>query len=294
MCGIVGYVGKDKKIREIFDLAYKNKHRGDDDGFGYYDFTNSKMTRTLLDMDEVEDGEISLAKDDKKGLFKRRLAILKKELKQTTNFILFHHRKASSGSACTSNTHPIKIRKDIYYCQNGTVGGYSLLKRYFEIYNREKYHTDTDTEVIAKFIENEYRKDGVVKAFNRAEKLFRWIGVMIRMDIKNNNLIIFKDDDRSLFVYEIKGDYLMISEPLPSIREFDKCYRLDWGVFQLNKEGLGVIVGEMNEVGNRIKVFIPKADGTFKCDCCGGDNNSTIKAYDTQDFCLGCSSKTTI
>ncbi len=291
MCGIVGYVGKETKIWNLFNMAYLNKHRGDEDGFGFYDFTNSKMTKSILELDEIKDNEISSTRDDKKGTFKRRLSQIRKELDVKTKFTLFHHRKASCGGVNTSNTHPIKITKDIYYCQNGTVGGYDLLKRYFKIYNNVKYQGNTDTEVVSKFMEKVYKKEGVVGAYKQAIELFEYIGVVIRMDVKNNELLIFKDIDRTLFVYENKEGCLLISEPLPSIKDFDKCYRLDWGVFKLSEKGFESFGGKMEEVGWKIKHFIDKTTNNFKCDDCGVNNDRTIRAFDNKDFCLGCITK---
>jgi len=91
-------------------------------------------------------------------------------------------------------------------------------------------------------------------------------------------------------MYEKNGEFILLSEPMPS-KTFDSCYRLDRGVFKFNSKGIEVMGGEMVKVKDRILEFMGRANGNFKCDCCGVDNGRTIRIKNNKDYCLGCITK---
>lgn len=291
MCGIIAYNGELKiPITHIFKQAEKNEHRGDEDGFGYCDLANNDVVRTILKFEEIRDSKLdTLRKGKKEELekLKARLPLIQKALTKETNFIIFHHRKASSGSVHIVNTHPIKVNNNIYYMQNGTIDGWWTLRCYLELFEKAKYNTWTDTEVIAKLIEDNLNKGkSAVKIFKLITTL-AGIGVVIRVDTKNKEMLVFKDKDRSLYLYVNKNDYLLISEPLFEIKEFEKLYRLDDCVLKLTKDKYELLYGEMVDVKDVIVPYLNKEIGEFKCDKC--DSHRTIRVKGTtHDYCLAC------
>lgn len=288
MCGIIIYKGEKRAINGLFEIATINKHRGDDDGFGYYDFTNKKLVKTMLEFDEVTSNKISSTrKDEVEKELKKRLPVVIAGLEAKTNFIAFHHRKASVGSAKYKNTHPMEVKRGVVYMQNGTVKGGDLLKRYLEIYDHIKFKNDTDTELVANFTEKTLDSFGYTETFNKITKLFKEIGVLVRIDKDKKEVIVLKDKSRTLYLYQSKKNILLISEPLFELKKFDKCFRLDYGIFKLSEDGFVLIGGVMEDVTEKISKYLEMKSGTIKCDGCDA-GSPTIRVGDNKDYCLSC------
>lgn len=293
MCGIIifqgkGKAGKGRTIKSLYDIAVINKHRGDDDGFGYYDFTNKNMVKTILKFSELEEYKVDRTGEKKLNEeLTKRLPIVKKGMETWTNLIAFHHRKASAGKVALMNTHPITIRKNILYFQNGTIKGYDLLKRYLEIYDKIKFNTNTDTELLSQFTEKTMKDNDLLKTWTKITKLFSEIGVLVRIDKKNKEILIFKDRSRTLFAYEMDDNLLFVSEPMFEIKKFNRCLRLDYGVFKITEDKFEVIGGMMRDVTKRVQKHIKMNWGEFNCDECRG-GGKTIRFTNNKDYCLSC------
>ena len=296
MCGIVIWQGKEVPIKTLFDCAVINNHRGEEDGFGYIDFTNNKVSKTILHFDEIVKGVLDDKRDTDKpkeqANLKRRLTIVKKELYNKSNFVLFHHRKASAGGIHIVNTHPLKIKNNLYYCQNGTISDYWLLRKYFQMFNDKKYKSTTDSEFVGMFVEDLMKKEKDLKKVHKIlGELFYSFGVIIRIDKKNKELTIFKDDDRSLYVYHMEdGGILLISEPQFQIKNFKKCYKLVSGVFKLNEKGFTTIDGKIKNVTKKLLEYIEMKESDFCCDNgqCKCKNTIRFGKLGLKDYCLNC------
>jgi len=291
MCGIIIYKGNPIPRKALFNIARINKHRGEEDGFGYVDLTNNKVTKTILHLDEVEDIKLDTDRKDKKDILKlnKRIIVINKELKEETEFMLFHHRKASAGGVHIDNTHPLKIKENVSYCQNGTVYSYWALRSYLRAFNNVKYSSTTDTEVVGKLIENLIdKKIPLKKIFKVITEIFDEIGVVIRIDKKKKELLIFKDEERSLYLYDTIHGFYLISEPIFELKKFNKCYRLDKGIYKLNEKGFRKIAGKKpKDVTEKLLEHLFKETKAFACDECKS-KAKTVRIKDNDDYCLVC------
>ena len=288
ICGIVGVItkkGKSQKhkLSEIFQYAVTNKHRGEDDGFGIMDIENEKIRKSTFTFDEINDEELS---DDRKKELKK-----KKEIKQTesklkelkkymdgveSKALLIHHRKSSFGSVRLCNTHPFRISKQTYYMHNGSIDGIYPLRNYLEYIGGCKFKSYTDSEVISTVFEGFWKsKDKEFKSYksklDMLSKIFWGFGVIIRVDTKKKGITIISDGARSLYLYDYKDFFLLISEPISSLNGFNQCLKLEEGIFSLNENGFKKRNGKVMIITKELNEFLDSGrqeSHAIKCEFC--------------------------
>ena len=153
MCGIIGYIG-DKKASPILIKGLKNlEYRG-------YDSAGIAT---------ISENEILIKKDvgnieavNKKANFS----------KLEGNIGLAHTRWATCGSVTKENAHPhTDCTNKISIVHNGIIENYNKLKK--ELLKKgHKFKSDTDTEIIAHLIEDNYQgslKEATLKALKKLE-----------------------------------------------------------------------------------------------------------------------------
>ncbi len=141
MCGIVGYVGSDNAKDVIIDGLKRLEYRG-------YDSAGIAL---------IVDGEIFV--------YKRRGKIrnLERELRKREVFSgtgIGHTRWATHGEPNDENAHPhLSCDGKIALVHNGIIENYAELRE--ELLKKgHRFSSDTDTEVIAHLIEEEFRERG--------------------------------------------------------------------------------------------------------------------------------------
>ena len=141
MCGIVGYVGSDNAKDVIIDGLKRLEYRG-------YDSAGIAL---------IVDGEIFV--------YKRRGKIrnLERELRKREVFSgtgIGHTRWATHGEPNDENAHPhLSCDVKIALVHNGIIENYAELRE--ELLKKgHRFSSDTDTEVIAHLIEEEFRERG--------------------------------------------------------------------------------------------------------------------------------------
>ncbi|RUM88803.1 MAG: glutamine--fructose-6-phosphate transaminase (isomerizing) [Thermovibrio sp.] len=141
MCGIVGYVGSDNAKDVIIDGLKRLEYRG-------YDSAGIAL---------IVDGEIFV--------YKRRGKIrnLERELRKREIFSgtgIGHTRWATHGEPNDENAHPhLSCDGKIALVHNGIIENYAELRE--ELLKKgHRFSSDTDTEVIAHLIEEEFREKG--------------------------------------------------------------------------------------------------------------------------------------
>ncbi len=137
MCGIVGYIGKKRAVPVLIDGLKRLEYRGYDSA-GLALFENS-----------------SLIIKKTKGKVRDLEELLKNSSYSGTAGIA-HTRWATHGVPNRINAHPhTDCNGEITIVHNGIIENYSALKKYLE--NRgHVFKSDTDTEVIAHLIEENY------------------------------------------------------------------------------------------------------------------------------------------
>ncbi len=153
MCGVVGYIGKNKALPVLLDGLSKLEYRG-------YDSAGIALV----------DEKLFIKK--KKG----RLEGLKNELNSeeyTANIGIGHTRWATHGAPTEVNAHPhLDNKNSIAVIHNGIIENYIKIKEWLMEVSDIKFVSETDSEVIAHLISYFYEGDlldAVYKAVDRME-----------------------------------------------------------------------------------------------------------------------------
>lgn len=141
MCGIVGYIGEDKKVNCLLNNLERLEYRGyDSAGVGF-------LNENSLDFEVYKSvGKIALLKE-------------KVNPNSSSNIIISHTRWATHGMPSLSNSHPHRSGK-ILLVHNGIIENYEELKKELPNY---KFYSDTDTEILAAIIAKEFDSCGDMK-----------------------------------------------------------------------------------------------------------------------------------
>ena len=236
MCGIVGYIGKPNKIKNIIKGIKNLEYRGyDSAGIAY---VNDKLTIVK------EKGQISNLE---------KLLNLEDECQMAIS----HTRWATHGVPNDINAHPHKVGK-ITVVHNGILENYLDLKK--ELLDKGvTFKSETDTEVIAALINDIYNETNDMKCtleqfFKLAKGAFA-LGILVD-DIQE--LYIVKKDSPLILAFVKDGYY--IASDVPAILEYTNEYCLlnDYEYGILNTNGYQIYDINGNQVKKEKKLF----DGT--------------------------------
>ncbi len=230
MCGIIGYVGKRKVVPLLIDGLKRLEYRGYDSA--------------------------GIAVIGEKGLQIRRAAGKIKTLEELIKlnpiegyYGVGHTRWATHGRPNEENAHPHRDCKgEIVIVHNGILDGYLQLKE--ELSNKHKIETETDSELIAHLIEENYEgnlQEAVLKAVNKMKGLFAFAAICT----KEPNILVAARSGPPLIIGIGKDEYLIASD-VPAILNItrDVIYLSNERVASITKEGvqiknfLGEIVSE--------------------------------------------------
>ena len=220
MCGIVGYVGN-REAAPILLKGLKNlEYRGyDSAGFCTVD---KGIVCTKKDIGKIEDINKKVNFAELKG-----------------NVGISHCRWATHGKVTKENAHPhTDCSGKISIVHNGIVENYARLKDLLEK-KGHKFKSETDTEVIAHLIEDNYNdslKEAVLKALERIEGSYA-LGI-IHSDCGE---LIAARNESPLIIGVGKGENF-ISSDVPAILEHTKR------VIYLDNKEIAVLTKDKVEV----------------------------------------------
>ena len=201
MCGIVGYIGKDKCIPIIINGLEALEYRGyDSAGLAY-----------------VDKGKIILKKEV------GRIENLKNNLDMNVESYLGigHTRWATHGKPCQENSHPHRVG-NITLVHNGIIENYDELKNELIDYDLK---SETDTEVVAAYIDKLYKETkDMLKVLQLLKKhLIGSYALGIIVDGINKLYAIRKDSPLIIGVSET-GNF--IASDVPAILKYTNMYYL--------------------------------------------------------------------
>lgn len=240
MCGIAGYVNKIKKqdaIKTTIDILKSLEYRGyDSSGIVFLDDKNKYSIEKAI-------GKIKNLNNKINFNNKAKLAIA-------------HTRWATHGKISLDNCHP-HTSKNVILVHNGIIENYLELKSKLEK-AKQKFYSQTDTEVICKLIDFYYDKTkNHLKAISQALKELKGSYALA---------IVFKDDDKiyavaknSPLVISDTKNGIYLSSDVKSLPKNDKFYFInDKTIAVLNEDKLSFY--DMNQ--KNIKVNPTKLDNT--------------------------------
>jgi glucosamine--fructose-6-phosphate aminotransferase (isomerizing) len=193
MCGIVGYLGKNRAEEIILNGLKKLEYRGYDSwGYLVYDgkelFLEKKVGKISEVSEKGKDGFVGIG----------------------------HTRWATHGGVTEYNAHPhFDCQRKIFVVHNGIIENYDVLKNLL-IKEGHKFNSETDTEVIAHLIEK-FLKEGsnfetaIFKTVNSIRGSF----ALVIFNLDEPKKLIAIRFASPLILGKNKEDIVVASDPLP-------------------------------------------------------------------------------
>lgn len=211
MCGIYGYLGKN---REILKLVLKSlkilRSRGYDSyGFCHFDDKNKLVLKKTIDknLDNV---------------FTENL------LQVTGNTIVSHTRWATNGGVTEKNTHPfISEHGNFVLVHNGIIENANEIKNELSY---KKFSSDTDSEVIVNLLEHIYENNKKMDMLQILSKTFAklkgyWSVLIYKVDEPNN---IYISRNQTPLVIGYNKNEIHLSSDSDTFAEYvDKYFELN-------------------------------------------------------------------
>ncbi len=242
MCGIVGYVGKNKNTIEFLINGLKSlEYRGyDSAGIAY-------MT-----------DKINIVK--KEGKLENLEKIVNYE---NSNLGIGHTRWATHGVPSLNNAHPHHHGK-ITLVHNGIIENYESIKKDLSS-KGYKFYSETDTEVACALIDYLYSTDkDMIKVLNKCQSILEGAYAFgIINDDDKNNLYIMKKD--SPLIVAKSSDGFFIASDVPAILKYtNKYYLIENDEIGKIGEQLTIYDKNLNEVKKELQTFDLNLENAMK------------------------------
>ncbi len=231
MCGIVGYTGKEPAAPVLTDGLKKLEYRG-------YDSAGLAL---------IEGNRINYFKA--RGKVSDLEAIIKGEnLAGTTG--IAHTRWATHGIPNETNAHPhLSSDNRLAIVHNGIIENYDVLREALEK-KGYSFYSDTDTEILIKFIED-IRKETGKPLFDAVQMaLRRVVGAyaIALIDAEHPGRIIVARKGSPLVIgLGRNGEYIIGSDAAPIIKHTKTVYYLDEDEIALLEYGKEMIIKNLED-----------------------------------------------
>ena len=233
MCGIIGYIGKDKKAKEVLIKGLKNlEYRG-------YDSAGIAL---------LENDKIKIIKEE--GKIKNLEKKVQEEKESTLG--IGHTRWATHGNATKENAHPHKVGK-VTLVHNG------IIENYEEIKNKLNYKpiSNTDTEIACALINDIYEKtNNKLETLKEANHLLKGsYAFAIYFDKDNEHLYAMRKDSPLIIAKGENENFL--SSDVPAVLEFTNKYiLLDKNEYAiLTKDKIEIFNDNLEKIDKKIETY---------------------------------------
>ena len=259
MCGIIGYIGKDKCIPKIISGLESLEYRGyDSSGISY-----------------IINDEIKIEKEVGK------IENLKKiiNMNEESYIGIGHTRWATHGKPCKVNSHPHQSGK-VTLVHNGIIENYEELKKNLKGYH---YISETDSEVVASLIDSLYKKDNdMVKVLNSLKDYLIGsyaLGILIE---DSDKLYAIRKDSPLIIGVSETGNF--IASDVPAILKYtNKYYLLDNDEYTILEKDKVTIYHDGKVVEKDLFTFEGSIDSAMKN---GYDHFMLKEIYEQKDVVL--------
>ena len=233
MCGIIGIISNKNVSKMLLESVKKLEYRGYDSVGMVVCSDNNIFIKK--DIGKIEDVNKKVNFSDLKG-----------------NLGLAHSRWATHGGVTKENAHPhTDCKNEISIVHNGIIENYSELKEEL-IKKGHKFKSETDTEVIAHLIEDNYSgdiKEATIKALKRIEGSY---GLGVICSKEPDKLIAARNE--SPLVIGIGDNENFIASDVPAILSYTKkiVYLDNKEIAMLSKNDVSVFNLDGEEIKKEI------------------------------------------
>ncbi len=221
MCGIFGYIGKERSVTDLIEGLKRLEYRGYDSA-GCCFFAGKNGVMLLKEVGKIQNLEAKLP-DIKTSLFSS------------------HTRWATHGQPTRLNAHPHSdCKKEIFVVHNGIIENYKELKNIL-LKKGHTFQSDTDTEVLPHLIEEMQKasrkklEEAVIAALRKVRGTY---GLSIISKREPNTLIAARNSS-PLLVGIGEGEY-MVGSDASAVLEYTKkvVYLNDGEIAIITPEGV--------------------------------------------------------
>lgn len=245
MCGIVGYIGKDKNtLKNLIDSLKILEYRGyDSAGIAY-----------------VKNETVKIIKE------KGKIEALEKKINfnEDVTVGMGHTRWATHGEPSIINSHPHKVGK-ITLVHNGIIENYEELKILLKEFGY-KFKSDTDTEVVCALIDKLYNeKKDLKKVLSKLVNLIKGsYAFSIISDDEPDTLYAIRKDSPLILAIHNNGYY--IASDVPAILNHTNKYILidNDEIIELKKDNYFIYNSRLEPIQKKISIFEGSLNSSIK------------------------------
>ena len=245
MCGITGYIGKNKNaIKVVIDGLEALEYRGyDSAGITY---TNNNKLTTIKEQGKIVNLKKNIDFDIK------------------SNLAIGHTRWATHGEPNKINSHPHSSGK-FTIVHNGIIENYIELKEEL-LNNGYSFKSSTDTEIAVSFIDYIYKKENdILKTLNEVTKIFRGsyaLGIICEDDL--NTLYALRKTSPLIIAKGTNENY--IASDVPAILKYTNKYILldDFEIAQITSDNIKVYDKDLKLVNKKTFEFEGSYESSMK------------------------------
>lgn len=240
MCGIIGYIGKDKCIPNIISGLESLEYRG---------YDSSGIAYMLNDKIKIEK-EVGKIENLKKII----------NIDEESYLGIGHTRWATHGKPCKVNSHPHQSGK-VTLVHNGIIENYEELKKKLKDYN---YISETDSEVVAALIDYLYKQEkDMIKVLNNLKDYLIGsyaLGILIENDDK-----LYAIRKNSPLIIGVSENGNFIASDVPAILKYtNKYYLLDNDEYVILEKDKVTIYNNGKIVKKELLTFEGSMDSAMK------------------------------
>ncbi len=246
MCGIVGYIGKEKKALSVLIDGLKHlEYRGyDSAGVAYIKNNNVIIEKAT---GRISNLEKELNFDDK------------------SNIGIGHTRWATHGGVTKANSHPHRCEK-ITIVHNGIIENYIELKE--ELSKKGyKFYSETDTEVAAVLLNDLYKSNhNILESIKEFKKLVKG-AYAIALICENDLSSLYAIKKNSPLIIGLGDEENFIASDVPAIISYTNKYiTIDDGSYaKITKDNIELYDKDDKLVKLNIKTYEGSSEEVNKC-----------------------------
>ena len=233
MCGIVGYVGKEKALPIILDGLKFLEYRGyDSAGVAYFKDGNIKITKEV-----------------------GKIANLEKiiDYNDESTIGIGHTRWATHGKPSVVNSHP-------HQSGHFTIVHNGIIENYLELKNKlinegVEFKSETDTEIVAALLNYNYHGDVLECIKETLKELKGSYALGILCDEDENTLYTTRLGSPLIIAHNDSGNF--IASDVPAILKYTNKYYLlaDYEIASLTKDKITIFDKDLKVLEKEEKVF---------------------------------------